>query len=108
MNQFQQYQKEADLIISHGGTGALISALKLGKKVIAVPRRKMFEEHIDDHQMQVTEVLAEKGYVISVENIKDLEAAIIEMQKRKETKKYDRPSYVIEIIKNYIETQENR
>jgi len=47
---FKQYQQDADLIISHGGTGALIGALKMGKQVIAVPRLVKYDEHIDDHQ----------------------------------------------------------
>jgi len=31
---FRQKQIDADLIIYHGGTGALIAALKLGKKLL--------------------------------------------------------------------------
>ena len=50
---FKDYQQKADLIISHGGTGALVGALKLGKQVIAVPRLAKYAEHIDDHQTQV-------------------------------------------------------
>ena len=61
---FARYQREADLIISHGGTGALIGALKLEKQVIAVPRLAQFGEHIDDHQTQISGVLAEEGYLI--------------------------------------------
>src|SRR5690554_3905974 len=63
VEKFKEYQRKADLIISHGGTGALIGALKLGKQVIAVPRLAKYGEHTDDHQTQVAGVLAEEGYL---------------------------------------------
>lgn len=46
-DEFKKYQQEANIIISHAGTGALIGALKLGKKVIAVPRLAKYGEHMD-------------------------------------------------------------
>ena len=36
--QLEQFQDEANLIITHGGVGSIVSSLKRGKKVIAVPR----------------------------------------------------------------------
>lgn len=45
---------KADVVVTHGGTGAIVGALKAGKKVIAVPRLSRYGEHVDDHQMQIT------------------------------------------------------
>ena len=45
---------KADVVIAHGGTGAIVGALKAGKKVIAVPRLAKYGEHVDDHQEQIT------------------------------------------------------
>lgn len=45
---------KSDVVIAHGGTGAIIGALKKGKKVIAVPRLAKYGEHVDDHQEQIT------------------------------------------------------
>lgn len=44
---------KAEIVITHGGTGAIIGAVKKGKKVIAVPRRAKYGEHVDDHQLQL-------------------------------------------------------
>ena len=52
-NEFAMKMKEADIVITHGGTGAIINAVKQGKKVVAVPRLKKYGEHIDDHQLQL-------------------------------------------------------
>ena len=51
--EFAQKQLECDVVITHGGTGAIIGALKKGKKVIAVPRLAKYGEHVDDHQLQL-------------------------------------------------------
>ena len=51
--QLEEYQKEANLIITHGGVGSIISSLKMGKKVIAVPRLHQYGEHVNDHQKQI-------------------------------------------------------
>ena len=45
--------RECRMVITHGGTGVLIGAVKQGKKVIAVPRLASYGEHVDDHQVQL-------------------------------------------------------
>lgn len=75
--EFTSYQSRASLIISHGGTGALISGIKMGKKVIAVPRMSRFSEHSDDHQMEISQTLYDKGMIVSyVTDIKTLKNSI--------------------------------
>ncbi len=71
--EFDSYQNDADLIITHGGTGAIVSGLKRKKKIIAVPRLKLFFEHTDDHQLQVVDALARENYILKVLSIDDLE-----------------------------------
>lgn len=51
--EFAAWEEKADIIITHGGTGAIIGAVKKGKKVIAVPRLAKYGEHVDDHQIQL-------------------------------------------------------
>ena len=51
----REIMKKADLVITHGGVGSIVMALKMGKKVIAVPRLSAFGEHINDHQIQIVD-----------------------------------------------------
>lgn len=53
--EFAAWEEKADIVITHGGTGAIIGAVKKGKKVIAVPRLAKYGEHVDDHQIQLIE-----------------------------------------------------
>ena len=99
---FRQYQKDAELIISHAGTGALIGALKQGKSVIAVPRYAKFGEHIDDHQTQIADVLEGEGYVYQVKDIADLGKTIALAKEKPLNKMYNRPSYIGTLIKEFI------
>lgn len=100
---FSSLQNEADVIISHGGTGALIGALKKGKNVIAVPRLAKYGEHIDDHQTQVSSVLANKGYLIQVTDINKLGDSILAIKEKSLSSKYDRESNVLDIIRKFIQ-----
>ena len=102
-DEFNEYQEKSDLIISHGGTGALIGALKKGKNIIAVPRLAQYGEHSDDHQLQIVAVLEKEGYVRAVYDIKDLGGQIQAAIKEPIRKKYERESFVLKLIDEYIE-----
>ena len=51
--EFEKKVLESEIVITHGGTGAIVGTLKKGKKVIAVPRLAKYGEHVDDHQLQI-------------------------------------------------------
>lgn len=68
-------------IITHGGTGAIVGAVKQSKKVIAVPRLAKYGEHVDDHQLQIVKQLSEIGNIISCNNIDELSDKYTELQK---------------------------
>ena len=101
---FLEYQKKADIIISHGGTGALINASKLGKNIIGVPRLSKYGEHSDDHQLQIVSVLESEGYIRGVYDIKDLGQAILDSINKPIVKRYQRQSRIIEIIEEFIDS----
>lgn len=52
-DEFARMEEKSEIVITHGGTGAIIGAVKKDKKVIAVPRLAKFGEHVDDHQLQL-------------------------------------------------------
>lgn len=53
--------RRADIVVCHGGTGSLITAMREGCRIIAVPRRFDRGEHYDDHQSEITEAFAKRG-----------------------------------------------
>ena len=71
--EFSKYMKEARIIICHAGVGTLVEAVKLNKKVIAAARLTKYGEHVNDHQIQILEAFASKGYILPLNNFEDLE-----------------------------------
>lgn len=71
--QMQEYYERASLIITHGGTGSIVTGLKKGKKIIACARLKKYGEHNDDHQLEIIEQFVEKGYILQLEEGRHLE-----------------------------------
>ena len=59
-------------VITHGGTGIIVTAIKRGKKVIAVPRLARCGEHVDDHQIQLIRQFDEQKLIIPCYELEDL------------------------------------
>jgi len=57
----------ANFVITHGGTGSILTPLKKGKKVIACPRLKKYGEHVDDHQTEIVAAFVQRGHILALE-----------------------------------------
>ena len=104
--ELERYQEQADLIITHGGVGSIISSIKKEKKVIAVPRLHKYQEHVNDHQKQIVEAFDRKGYIIGVNSVKELEKAILKAQDFIPLKYDDEErdnSKILKIIEDFID-----
>lgn len=95
--------QDARLVISHGGTGSIITALKMGKKVIGVPRLAKFGEHVNDHQSDLIRVLSDNKMIIPLWNIEDLYDTIIQSEKFIPNKFISGSQYILDDVKNYID-----
>lgn len=58
--------READTVITHAGVGSIICARREGHVPLVVPRRHDLGEHVDDHQVELTRALAQRGSVVAV------------------------------------------
>ena len=81
-DRFSTTMQKADLVITHAGTGAIIGAVKAGKKVIAVPRLSQYGEHVDDHQTQIIAQFNEMNLIMGLDGVEQLEAALREISSR--------------------------
>lgn len=68
MSTFERLVAEADLLIIHAGAGSVIHALRAGKVPVVMPRRAMYGEHIDDHQLEFAQTLAKAGRLVLAED----------------------------------------
>lgn len=101
-DEFSNIMNKCDKVITHGGTGAIISAVKKGKKVIAVPRLKEFEEHVDNHQLQIVNEFLRMNFINSVNKIEQLGEIILCIDKCKFEKYESNTKAIIESIDEFI------
>ena len=67
-DEFQKLVDTCDILITHGGVGSILSAVKQGKTVIAAARLKKYNEHVNDHQKQIIKEFEKEGYLIELKD----------------------------------------
>lgn len=101
-DEFKKYISKCDMVITHAGTGAIVGALKQGKKVVAVPRLAKYGEHVDDHQIQLLDEFKELNFIEPAYDVKDLEKAIEKCRKNEYNRYVSNTKNVIEDIEKFI------
>lgn len=94
---------EADLIITHGGTGSIIMPLQRGKKVIACARLEKYKEHINDHQKELVSIFAEEGYLLELNEENNLDDLLKEVKTFKPNKYVSNQENFVKLIKQEID-----
>ncbi|MEH7384314.1 PssE/Cps14G family polysaccharide biosynthesis glycosyltransferase [Bacillus sp. JJ1521] len=82
------FLSDSEICICHAGTSSIIQALKYEKKVIVVPRKKEFGEHVDNHQEEIASMFYDLGFIEVVDNIDNL-VNIIGLVREKEFNQYN-------------------
>lgn len=62
--QFDELVDQARVVITHSGVGSIVTALQAKKPVVIYPRLAKYNEHVDDHQLEIAEAFERKKYVI--------------------------------------------
>ncbi|RHU49379.1 PssE/Cps14G family polysaccharide biosynthesis glycosyltransferase [Coprococcus sp. TF11-13] len=101
-DEFSNEMGKADIVITHGGTGAIIGAVKKGKKVIAVPRLVKYGEHVDDHQLQLIKQFDELNLICPCRDTNKLSDALDTVQKASYNGYESNTSNIISSIEEYI------
>lgn len=102
-DEFNDLMDKADIIITHGGVGNIISALEKNKKVIAVPRLAKYGEHINDHQTQIIAKFNALGYIIGLQDVDELDDAVKQIEKFKPKKFVHDNSKMLNLVSKLID-----
>lgn len=101
--EFNKLMDEADLVITHGGAGSILTAIKKGKKIIAAARLAKYKEHHNDHQKQIIGEFASRGYILELKDFNKLGAMIQKMKNFKPKKFESNTQNMIKLIDDYIQ-----
>lgn len=102
--EYADMEAKADIVITHGGTGAIIGAVKKGKKVIAVPRLAKYGEHVDDHQLQLLKMFDDAGIIMVCYDLKDLGEVYSKIHTATLNPYVSNQERILESIDGYLET----
>lgn len=107
-DEFSNIMSKCDKVITHGGTGAIIGAMKHRKKVIAVPRLKKFGEHVDDHQVQIISEFERLNFIEAIYDINDLKSVINNVENKNMEKYISNTDIFIKDIEEFITSQKEK
>ncbi len=102
-DEFDKLISQADLLITHGGVGSIITGLKNNKKVIAAARLKKYKEHTNDHQLQIIKNFAKEGYILELDDFDKLDEVLLKTKEFKPKKYESNNDKFVSIIKDYID-----
>lgn len=98
----------ASIVVCHGGTGSLITALREWCHVIAIPREFGRGEHYDDHQSEIVEAFVERGLVLTAHDDASFAAALKEARSRPRVSATTDPSALIAYLRTLAEATPGR
>lgn len=102
-SKFEELIEKAELVITHSGVNSIISCMKRKKPLIIVPRLKKYGEHVDNHQVEIAQLMKQKFDVIVVEDMKDLEGAIKEAKNHVYKQWVSHNSELVRAIKDIVD-----
>lgn len=106
-DEFSEWQDKCDIVITHGGTGAIIGAVKKGRKVIAVPRLAQYGEHVDDHQVQLLKQFEESNLISVCYDLSDLDEIYKQLPKQTFAQYKSNQMTVVNDIRSYLDDNQN-
>ena len=71
-DKFARMVQKCRILIKHGGVGIVVNEVKQGNKVIVVPRRSSYGEHVDEHQLQLLEQFHARNLIYACMDVDDL------------------------------------
>ena len=103
IDELNQLIEKADLVITHGGVGSIVTSISMNKKVIAVPRLSIYDEHVNDHQLDIIESFNEMGYIIGLQNVDELENALKKVGDFVPNKYVKNTGNIVKIVGDFID-----
>ena len=111
LNEAMEYLQKSELVVSHAGIGTIILCKQYGIPILIFPRKKAFQEHMNDHQLEIAKALEtkESGNIYVIYEEDQLEEKILKVlryvTKHNPNENIGRRN-LIGIIREFIETDQ--
>jgi beta-1,4-N-acetylglucosaminyltransferase len=98
--EIKQLNRDARVVISHAGVGCILTALDQKTPLILVPRRKKYNEHCDDHQLEIVAEMSDNPNIKAIYEVDELEDWIRQEFTFKEKRAND--NRLVNSLKSYL------
>jgi UDP-N-acetylglucosamine transferase subunit ALG13 len=75
--EFEEFVRECDIFITHAGVGNLDLAIRYQKRPAIMPRRAKYNEHVDDHHVELLEHLRVFDFFDEFETASELDNLLL-------------------------------
>ena len=70
-----EIQRNARVVVCHAGIGCVSDALRMQRPLIVAPRLKRFNEHMNDHQLELARAVEARGWGRVIHDVSELPQA---------------------------------
>jgi beta-1,4-N-acetylglucosaminyltransferase len=77
---FDRSGQQASAIIGHAGMGTIVTALAHTKPLLAMPRRRKYGEHVNDHQVELAIRFEALGHILLARDETELAEKIVQLK----------------------------
>ena len=101
--EFNSLIKRCDLLITHAGVGSIMTGLQYNKKVIAAARLKEYNEHTNNHQLDILNEFTKQGYILALEDFNRLDEVLKKAKTFKPKKFKSNNQNFVKMIEDFID-----
>lgn len=101
-DEFDELLASCNLLITHGGIGTILQALKEDKKVLAAARLEKYDEHLNDHQKEIIGEFVKEKYILELDDFDKLAKKLKDIKKFKAKKFTSNNQRMIKIISDFV------
>ncbi|MBO5375464.1 MAG: hypothetical protein J6A52_01270 [Bacilli bacterium] len=102
-DKFEELIEKCDLLITHGGVGSILAGVTRNKPVIAAARLAKYNEHVNDHQLQIIENFSKNKYILELRDFTKLGKILEKAKTFKPQKFVSNTTNLINMIEEYID-----
>lgn len=82
-DEMQRYIAKARIVVTHGGPASFLAPLSVGKIPVVVPRKKEYNEHVNNHQLEFARQVEKRmNNIIVAESDEEIMDSIINYDNR--------------------------
>ena len=101
--EIQSNIEKARIVVTHGGPASFLDPLRYGKIPVVVPRKKDFNEHVNNHQLDIVQSFDKLGYIIGITDVSQLSDALQKINMFQPKKYVQNTGKIISIVQDFID-----